>query len=233
MIKTEQDIFNDLNGLVDEKYREFHSKLSPETNMILGVRVPLIKQYAKDFLKDNDWIESFKNIGDSYNEEKMLKGIIIGYSKLTVEDKLKYLEEIIPCINSWSSCDIICGTLKFATKNQDLVWDFLNKYIKSKKEFEVRFAVVMYLEYFINDEYVNKVIEKLNSINKSEYYVKMAIAWAVSIVIVKYPEIGIKYLKSENNLLDDFTYNKSIQKSIESYRVSDENKKLLKQLKRK
>ena len=135
--------------------------------MILGVRVPLIKQYAKDFLKDNDWIESFKNIGDSYNEEKMLKGIIIGYSKLTVEDKLKYLEEIIPCINSWSSCDIICGTLKFAIKNQDLVWDFLNKYIKSNKEFEVRFAVVMYLEYFINDEYVNKVIEKLNNINKA------------------------------------------------------------------
>jgi len=232
-MKNEKEILDDLIEISDKEYKEFHSKLSPETDKILGVRVPLLKKYAKQFLKNDDWQESFNNIGDSYNEEKMLKGIIIGMSKIEPQEKLNYLEQIIPCIDSWSACDIICGTMKFAKTSQELVWNFLEKYVKSEKEFEVRFAVVMYLGYFINDNYLDKVINELNNINRKEYYIKMAIAWAISIIIVKYPEKGMQYLKSEENKLDDFTYNMSIQKAIDSFRVSDDKKQELRGIKRR
>lgn len=232
MVKSKEDILKDLMNLSEEQYKEFHSSLSPETDMILGVRVPIIREYAKTFIKDGEWQENYKNIGNDYNEEKILKGIIIGSAKMKPEERLKYLEEFVPTINSWSSCDITCGTLKFAKKEQEVVWNFLEKYINSDKEFEVRFAIVMYLSYFINDEYVYKVLDKMDNVSRREYYVRMAVAWAISAVIAKFPEIGIKYLK-ENEKLEDSVYNSAIQKAIDSFRVSDRDKDKLRKLRRK
>ena len=148
---------------------------------------------------------------------------------MEVKQRLMYLEKFIPKINNWAICDITCTGLKFTKKDPQIVWEFLQKYKKSEKEFEIRFLIVMLLNFYINEEYLDKVIEIIKEIKKEDYYVKMSIAWLISIAYIKYPDKIIKYLR--NNNLDNFTHNKSIQKILESYRAT--NKEEIKNLKRK
>ncbi len=110
------------------------------------------------------------------------------------------------------------------------MFKFLQKYLKSSKEFEIRFGVVMLLDYYVEEQYLDKLFEIFDSIKNTEYYVQMAVAWAISICLIKYYDQTCTYL--ENAILDDFTYNKAIQKAIESYRISDEKKAFLRKMKR-
>lgn len=230
MSKTKNQIEEDLINLSDSEYKSFHTKLSPEAGDILGVRVPKIRNYAKEILDEDDWQETLNNIGNKYNEEKMLRGILIGKSKMEYDTKIKYLIEFIPKIDSWSSCDITCASLKFVRNNQEKIWDFLKQYTKSSEEFVLRFILVMYLDYFVTDKYVDDVIKTINNIKAEKYYTQMAMAWLISEIFIKYPEKAKTFLKSNNKNIDKFTYNKAIQKIKESYRVSAEDKKMLKKL---
>ena len=110
------------------------------------------------------------------------------------------------------------------------MWDFLEKYIKSDKEYEIRFALVMYLEYFMTEEFIEAIFERIENITNKEYYVQMAIAWLISIAYIKQKERTIIYI--QKNSLDKFTQNKAIQKIRESYRVSKEEKESLVQYKK-
>jgi len=103
-------------------------------------------------------------------------------------------------------------------------------YLKSKQEYEVRFAIVMLLDYYINDQYIDQVLQILNNIKLDKYYVQMANAWTISICLIKYYNKTLEFLKTTK--IDDFTYNKGIQKAIESYRITKEQKDYLKTLKR-
>lgn len=212
----------------DLKYKEFHGKLCPNLDKIIGVRVPELKKIAKQIAK-TDYKNYLKNAQDEYYEELLLQGLVIGYSKTTLEEKLKYLEKFIPKINSWAVCDVTCGILKIAQKYEKEVWEFLQQYIKSKKEYEIRFALVMYLDYYLKEEYIDKILEQINNITSKDYYVQMAIAWLVSIAYIKQKEKTEKFLK--NNKLDKFTQNKSISKICESYRITPEEKERVKKYK--
>lgn len=212
----------------DLKYKEFHGKLCPNLDKIIGVRVPELKKIAKQIAK-TDYKNYLKNAQDEYYEELLLQGLVIGYSKTTLEEKLKYLEKFIPKINSWAVCDVTCGTLKIAQKYEKEVWEFLQQYIKSKKEYEIRFALVMYLDYYLKEEYIDKILEQINNITSKDYYVQMAIAWLVSIAYIKQKEKTEKFLK--NNKLDKFSQNKSISKICESYRITPEEKERVKKYK--
>ena len=110
------------------------------------------------------------------------------------------------------------------------MWKFLQNYLKSQKEFYLRFSIVMMLDYFITEEYIDEVLIKLDTIKNDAYYVKMAVAWAISICYIKFPKKTLKYLKQNN--LDDWTYNKAIQKTIESYRIDKDTKDILRKMKR-
>ena len=114
-----------------------------------------------------------------------------------------------------------------------MYWDFIMKYINSDKEFEVRFAIISMLDYYITDEYVDKVIKILNTIKHEGYYVKMGIAWTLAEVGIKYNNELLSFIISNDNKLDKFTHNKTLQKMIESYRIDDKQKELLRSLKRK
>lgn len=232
MIRSRKEILEEIKELADENYKVFHSSLCPDNDNILGVRVPKLRKYAKELL-DEDWKETYKNIGNEYYEEILLQGMILGLAKLDIENKLIYLEEFIPKIDNWAVCDITCAGLKFANKNQERVFEFLSNYLKSDKEFELRFAIVMLLDHYINDKYVNEVIKILDNISHKEYYyVKMAIAWTLSIIYIKYQKVCEIYLKSENKL-DNDTYNKTLQKIIESNRVGKREKNRIRKMKRK
>lgn len=215
--------------LADDKYKEFHSGLCPNTNNIVGVRVPILRNYAKELAK-GDFKNYLKNAKNDYYEEIMLQGMVIGLAKMDIEERLKYIEAFVPKIDNWAICDVFCAGLKFVNKNKEQVWNFLQKYTKSREEFELRFLIVMMLDFYITEEYINEVITLLDSIKHTGYYVKMAISWTILVAYVKYPKITMEYLK--NNTLDDFTYNKALQKIIESYRVSDEDKKIIRSMKK-
>lgn len=216
--------------LEDREYKEFHGKLCPGTNNIIGVRVPILRNYAKELIKKYSIEEILENLGNEYYEEIMLEGMIIGIAKLEVEQRIKYIKEFVPKIDNWAVCDITCAGLKFTSKNKERVWELIQEYLKSDKEFELRFAIVMMLDFFITDEYIKLVLKKLNNIKHEGYYVKMAVAWAISICFIKYQEETMPLIK-ENNL-DDFTNNKAIQKIIESYRVDKQIKEELKKFKK-
>ena len=226
------NIKQDLYELVDEKYREFHSNLCPGINNILGVRVPVLRKYAKELNKQYSIKELFYNISDDYYEETMLKGMIIGLNKqLNLEEIEKYIKEFVPKINNWAICDTFCAGLKITNKYKEEIWSLINEYINSNSEFEVRFAIVMILDYYIDKEYMQKDFQIFNNIKLDKYYVKMAIAWAISICLIKFYEETINYLKNDCKL-DDWTYNKVIQKAIESYRITEKQKEELRTIKK-
>lgn len=224
-----EEIREKLFKLSDEKYREFHSGLCPGTNNIIGVRVPILRKYAKEIAKE-DYKTYLENAESGYYEEVMLQGMVIGMAKMDLDEAKKYLRKFIPKINNWAICDVTISTLKFTNKHKVEMWRFIQNYIKSDKEFEVRFAVVMMLSYYIEEEYIEQVLEILNNIKHEGYYVKMAIAWAISIAFIKFPKQTWKLIK--NNKLDNFTYNKSLQKIVESYRVDEKTKQEIKNMKR-
>ena len=228
-----EEIRRKIIELSDEKYKEFHSSLCPNTDNIIGVRVPVLRKFAKELLKEIDWQEYLEKAWDEYYEEVMLQGMIIGLASKNknINEIIKYIDNFVPKIDNWAVCDTFCAGLKITDKNPEYMWRYIQKYIKSEKEFELRFAIVMMLDYYINEEYIDEVIKILDNIKNKEYYVQMAIAWTISVAIVKFEDRTMKYLN--NNSLDDFTYNKSIQKIIESYRVNEKTKGKLKKMKRK
>lgn len=225
-----ENVRKTLLALADEDYRIFHSKLVPGTENILGVRVPELRKLAKKLVKE-DWREYFEAAPDMYYEEDMLRGFMVGYGRMDIEERLDKVREFLPSIHNWAVCDCFCSTLKFTEKNREKVWEFLQPYFLSDKTYELRFASVMALDYYVLPEYAPAVFRYFDEMKSGDYYVQMAVAWAVSVYYVHLPEMTEGYMRE--NLLDDFTYNKSIQKICESYRVDKETKARLRSLKRK
>ena len=224
------NIEKSLYSLQDKKYQEFQKGLCPGVVNIIGVRIPELRKLAKELLKNYSPKELLENINDNYYEELMLQGMVIGGAKEDINTILKYIKEFVPKIDNWAVCDTFCTSLKITKKYKKEMWKFIQEYLKSDKEFELRFAIVMILGYFIDEEYLEKDFKIFNNIKSDKYYVKMALAWAISICVIKYYDRTVKYLEKEA-ILDDFTYNKSIQKARESYRLSKEQKDFLNALK--
>ena len=226
----QEEIRKKLFDLSDQQYQKFHQKLCPNTSNIIGVRLPLLRNLAKEVSK-GDWREYIKTAKDEYYEEVMLQGLVIGYAKGDISEILSYISAFVPKINNWAVCDSFCNSLKITKKYMDIVWEFIDKYLHSSKEFEIRFAVVMLMSFYINEKYIDRILLLLDRVKHQGYYVKMAVAWAISVCYVKFEDKTLKYLN--NNSLDDFTYNKSLQKITESIRVDKETKVKIRGMKRK
>lgn len=225
-----EEIRQELIKLADDKYRSFHSNLCPGVENILGVRLPLLKKIAKNLSKEEGYYNYLNNDDTKYYEEIMIEGLIIGYLKTDNENRFNYIKDFIPKIDNWAICDSFCNNLKFTKKNINEVWNFILPYTSSENEFDIRFAVVMMLNFYIIEDYIDEVLNTLNNIHHDGYYVKMAVAWAISYAYIYFPEKTLAFLK--NNNLDNFTYNKSLQKIIESTRVSKEDKDLMRSMKK-
>lgn len=221
----------ELQSLSDEKYRKFNESLIPGAGIkSYGVRIPQLRKIARGMIKD-DW-RGFLSLtaGETDYELVMLSGMTIALSKCDFEEKLSLLASFIPRINNWAVCDVVSGDMKSAKTNRERTFAFLQPYLSSDKEFEVRFAVVMLMQHFMTDEYIDRVLTIYNAVGHDGYYVKMAVAWGISVCFVKYREKTLAFLKDCS--LDDFTFNKSIQKIRESYRVDSADKELLNRMKR-
>ncbi len=225
-----EQIKQQILNAAEQNYQKFSASLIPNINNVAGVRIPKLRSIAKDFYKKykDDCLIPFDA---EYMEEIMVRGIIIGLLKKTSDEMLNIIKDFIPLIDNWAVCDIFCGGLKFTQKNKEKVWEFICPYLNSKQEYEIRFALVMLLSYFVEEKYLTKIFAILDKFNHEGYYARMAAAWLLSICYVNYPEITEKYLLKSK--LDNWTYNKSIQKICESLRVDKETKTKLKTFKRK
>lgn len=223
------NIKNILLKKAEENYRQFSSSLLPDVNNILGIRLPVLRKIAKQLYKSGNYEDFIKCRKFEYFEETMLKGMLIGLLQKKPEEMLLYIKNFINEIDNWSVCDCFCAGLKFTENNRELVWNFLEPYFKSDKEFELRFAYVMLLSYFVTSEYIDKIFEKIDLFKDEKYYSRMSVAWLLSVCFVKEREKTLIYLK--HSKLDKWTYNKSLQKICESLRVDKKDKELCKALK--
>ncbi|MDD4601236.1 hypothetical protein SDC9_11462 [bioreactor metagenome] len=217
-------------ALKDEKFRQFHIRLVPGTDNILGVRLPKLRALAKELAK-GDWRGYLETAQDDYYEEILMQGLVIGYAKTDIEEVLYYVAAFVPKVDNWAICDSFCNSLKITKAHRARVWEFVQPYLLSQKEFELRFGIVMLLCFYIEDEYIDRVLTLFDGVKHEGYYVKMAIAWAISICFVKYPEKTMMYL--QKSTLDNFTYNKALQKITESFRVDKTTKAIIRSMKRK
>lgn len=222
------NVKSELEGLAEPEYQKFSASLLPGVENILGVRIPKLRVIAKRIAKEN-WKEFLEDAKDDSFEEILLQGLVIGYAKANPTEIITALDAFLPKIDNWSVCDSTAMTLK-AAKDHPAYFGYAQSCIAEETEFSVRFGLVLMMSHFVSDEYIESVLETIENAELPGYYAKMAAAWAVSVCYVKYPERTEEWLSSAN--LDDWTFNKSIQKIKESLRVSEEDKARLDSMKR-
>ena len=224
-----EKIKEELLNLKDEKYLAFHSNLCKNVKMI-GIRVPILRDYAKRLYKENKDVDALlNNIDTEYYEEIMLKGMLIAFDQKVSLDKLFHrLDEYVPLLDNWATCDTLCASLKITKKYPKEIFDYLKPLFKSKKTYDLRFAIVMCLGHYVDKKYLKEIFPLLDKIKNHDYYVDMAIAWFLSVCLVKEYDYTIEYLKE--NTLDEEIIKMMMQKVRDSYRLTDYQKRNLQDL---
>lgn len=217
---TENQVISRLFDMHDENYKSFSASLIPNIDNVLGIRLPQLRKLAKELHKAG--FQGFSTMPAKYMECDMLDGMLIGLSKDSPETILNKTSQFLPRINNWSVCDSFCCGLKFAKENKELVWKFIEPFVTSEREYYVRFALVMMLDYFVEEDYIDEILNLVLKVKHEGYYAKMAVAWLLSVCYVKFPEKTEELLKTQK--LDEEVLTKTVRKICESLRVSKEQK---------
>ncbi len=212
----------------------FTQSLHPGIDNVLGLRVPDLRALARRIVKSGRWPDYLSDPGHEFMEERMLHGLVL--SLIPVDDVEAYLARVstfVRQINSWSVCDVFAfsGGEHFVAAHADRLWPYLCTWMESPHEYEVRFGVVMTLQYFIDETHLLPLLERYAAIVHEGYYVRMAVAWGVSYAYIAFPEVTLAFLRQER--LPAWTHNKAIQKICESRQVDKADKEALRALKRK
>lgn len=219
------EIETELFALQDEKYRDFNASLVPniDKNSFIGVRSPELRKLAKKYAKD-ERIEAFLSaLPHKYQEENTLHGFIISLEK-DFDKAIAETERFLPYINNWAVCD---GTSpKIFGKNKPELLEYIKKWINSDETYTVRFAIGMLMQHFLDEEFEPWQMELVISVDSEEYYIRMMQAWYMATALAKQYDAAFEVIKAKK--LPKQTHNKSIQKAVESYRITDERKALLK-----
>lgn len=226
MNKIQSLLFN----LQDLEYKNFHKKLIPtvEQATIIGVRIPNLRKLAKDlYLKNPELTSLFlEDLPHKFFEENNLHAFIIENFN-HYEKTILFTENFLPYIDNWATCDSFSPPI--FKKYPEEVYDKVLIWIKSDKEFTIRYAIGILMKHYLDDEFKNEILELVSNVKSDKYYVKMMIAWFFATALAKQYDKTINYL--ENKKLEPWTHNKSIQKAVESRRISDAQKTYLKTLK--
>lgn len=222
------NIQEELFKLQDLNYKNFTSKLIPNINkdIIIGVKIPLIRTLAKK-INFEDAIKFINDLPHKYHEENILHTCLMNIYIKDLDTYLEYLDKFLPYIDNWEVCDTL--NPKVFKKDYNKVHKYLLNILKDKRTYYKRFSIVSLLQFYLGDNLYKKDLITLSKIKSNDYYVNMAISWYYSVALIKNYEEVIPLF--ENKILDKWIHNKSIQKAIESYRISDEIKSYLKSLK--
>ena len=220
--ETYSEFINYLKSLSDNKYKEFHSSITSTKLNIIGIRMPILRTIAKKISKTG--VEDyFKMVGNTYYEEVMLYGLVLSNSNCVD----KYLIDFIKRIDNWAICDTFSSNLKVVNKFKGKYWIYINSLIDLNNEFQTRVSIVLMMNYYLCDDYIDRVLYIVSNIKSDKYYINMAISWLLSVAIINYKDKVIEIL--ESGKLSKFVQNKTISKIQDSYRVSKDLKELVKQ----
>lgn len=222
-------IREELFKLQDKKYKDFQAKLIPniDINSLIGVRTPELKNLAKRMVKENNYSSFLNDLPHKYFDENQLHAFIISEIK-NYDECINYINKFLPFVDNWATCDQMSP--KVFKKHKDDLIKYIKKWIKSKKTYTIRFGIGMLMQYYLDNEFKIEYLDLVCNIKSEEYYVNMMKAWFFATSLAKKYDETIKII--ENNILDKWTHNKTIQKSIESYRITADEKEYLKGLKR-
>lgn len=223
-----EEIRNELFNMQDIKYRDFQAKLIPtvEPETVIGVRTPQLRKYAGQVLKRDDIQDFLDDIPHKYFDENQLHAFILSgmkdYGKCIAE-----VDRFLPFVDNWATCDQMSP--KVFKKHRPELLLKAEEWIASGKTYTIRFGVGMLMEHFLDDDYDPKYPELVSKVRSEEYYVNMMTAWYFATALAKQYESVLPFI--EDKKLDIWTHNKAIQKAVESYRITDDQKNYLKSLK--
>ncbi|MCR5778519.1 MAG: DNA alkylation repair protein [Lachnospiraceae bacterium] len=222
------EIRDELFSLQDIKYRDFQAKLIPtvSADSVIGVRTPELRKLAKKELKKDNIGDFLDTLPHEYFDEKQLHAFVISEIK-DYDECIKRLEKFLPYIDNWATCDQLSP--KVFKKHKSKLLSKIREWIASKKTYTVRFAIGMLMQHYLDEDFDIEYPEMVSKVRSEEYYVNMMIAWYFATALAKQYEVVLPFI--EGKRLSDWTHNKVIQKSIESYRISSEQKEYLKKLK--
>ena len=223
-----EEITNELFKMQDVKYRDFNSKLIPtvDKESMIGVRTSELRKYAKQLVKREDVGEFLHSAPHKYFDENQLHAFILA----EIKDFGVCIEEVknfLPYIDNWATCDQLSP--KVFKKYRKELLTHIREWINSDKTYTVRFGIGMLMEHFLDEDFDPAYPEMVAEIRSEEYYINMMTAWYFATALAKQYEKVLPFI--ENKKLDTWTHNKAIQKAVESYRITDEQKTYLKGLK--
>ena len=220
------NISDRLFKLQDEKYRELQIRILPniKPETIIGVRTPELRIIAKEMIR-SEYDSYLKELPHEYFDENQLHAFII--SKLKDYDKcISYVNDFLPYVDNWATCDQL-SPKSFKRRTNELLNE-IKKWINSKKTYKIRFGIGMLMQYYLDSNFKKEYLEMVSSIESDQYYVNMMIAWYFATALSKQYDSTITYI--ENKKLDKWVHNKTIQKAVESHRITEEQKEYLKKL---
>ncbi len=224
---VEEYIEGRLFELRDPGYREFHSRLMPtiDKETIIGVRTPQLRKLAKEFGRMPESAEFLKKLPHRYYEENNLHGLLIETIR-DYEECLQAVNVFLPYIDNWATCDMLSPKV-FGRHLVELLPQ-VKAWIDSGKTYTVRFGIGMLMRFYLDEEFSVDYARLVADVKSDEYYVNMMVAWYFATALAKQYEAVLPFLKQ--HCLAKWTHNKTIQKAVESYRITDEQKVYLKTL---
>ena len=225
-----QTITEQLFELQDPEYKQFHSKLMPTISpeVIIGVRTPKLRKLARQIAKSTEVERFMDQLPHHYYEENNLHGFLIEDIK-DFDECIQALNDFLPCVDNWATCDMMAP--KVLKKDLPKLYEWIKVWIASGETYTIRFGVNMLMKYFLEDVFSPEYPELVASVRSEEYYVKMVVAWYFATALAKQYDAVLPYLTEHK--LDVWTHNKTIQKAVESYRITPEQKAYLKTLRQK
>ena len=220
-------IQNALFSMQDEGYREFQSRLMPNIPKedIIGVRTPMLRDYAKKLYKSEDYHDFLQALPHVYYEENNLHGALLcqmkNFPSLMIE-----IERFLPYVNNWATCDMLRPKI-FRKHTEDLL-PYIHCWLASDHPYTIRFGIEMLMNEYLDEHFKETYLTEVSHIRSDEYYVNMMIAWYFATALAKQYHAALPYL--ENKTLSPWVHNKTIQKAVESYRITSEQKNYLKTL---
>ena len=222
------EIVAELFRMQDKDYAVLQAKIIPNvaSEKIIGVRTPALRTFAKSLYKDSDIDAFLSDVTHQYFDEEQLHAFVISLEK-DFDKCIAQIDAFLPFVDNWATCDQLSP--KVFKKSPEKLLPYIETWIKSDKTYTVRFAIGMLMQHFLDDHFDTKYADMVAKVRSEEYYINMMIAWYFATALAKQYESILPYI--EEKRLDDWAHNKAIQKSVESYRIKDEQKKYLKSLK--
>lgn len=224
------DLQDRLFAMQDKEYREFHARLIPTVpkETIIGIRVPVLRKFAAAYGKDSSAAAFMAQLPHAYYEENMLHMMLIAQLR-EFPSAVKALDAFLPYVDNWAVCDL--PNPKCFSRNRSALLPYVRQWLGSTHPYTVRYALGVLMQQFLEEDFSPEYLEWAAAVRSEEYYVNMMVAWYFATALAKQWDAALPYLTGQR--LSLWCHNKTIQKCVESYRISPEQKSYLKALKRK